>query len=71
MLGAVGTGLAVGAGVAAGEMLVDRLFQNGSAPIAGAGGAGLDPAGLPDDANFGIDDTSSWSDDSSGSDGWN
>ncbi len=77
MLGAVGTGLAVGAGVAAGEMLVDRLFQNGSAPIAGAGGAGLDPAGLPDagslpdDGNFGIDDTSSWTDDSSGSDGWN
>ena len=77
MLGAVGTGLAVGAGVAAGEMLVDKLFQNGNAPIAGAGGAGFDQAGLPDagslpdDGNFGIDDASSWSDDSSGSDGWN
>lgn len=77
MLGAVGTGLAVGAGVAAGEMLVDKLFQNGQAPAAGLGGGGFDPAGLsdagslPDDGNFGIDDSSSWSDDSSGSDGWN
>lgn len=75
IMGAVGTGLAVGAGVAAGEMLVDKLFDRGGANAAGldAGAAPLPPmadaAPLPDDQDFGIDDASSWTDDG-GSDTW-
>ncbi len=76
VLGAVGTGLALGAGVAAGEMLVDKLLDGGAARPAwdGGGQGGADfgaagPSALPDDQDFGIDDSGSWSDDGSG--GWN
>ena len=70
ILGAVGTGLAVGAGMAAGQMVVDKLFDRGGSvmpeaqaapPMADAGAA------LPDDQDFGINDAGSWTDDSSGS----
>ena len=76
MLGAVGTGLAMGAGVAAGEMLVDKLFDpsRGAAPTWDAGNAGqapLDAGPLPDDQDFGISDAGSWGDDSSDSGSWN
>jgi hypothetical protein len=66
-LGAVGTGLGMGAGFAAGEMLVDKLVGDH-----GAGGGGLlgdaQAATPPLDPDFGINDAGSWSDDSGG--GW-
>lgn len=77
IMGAVGTGLAVGAGMAAGEMLVDKLFdRHGAAPAPGldANAAPMpmpDAAPLPDDQDFGISDPGSWTDDGSGSDSWN
>jgi hypothetical protein len=78
LMGAVGTGLAMGAGVAAGEMLVDKLFDRGGAvrgPGLDANAAPMPPiddAGpLPDDQDFGISDPGSWTDDGSGSDTWN
>ena len=64
-LGAVGTGLGMGAGFAAGEMLVDKL-------VGGHGGGGLvgdaQAAPTPLEPDFGINDAGSWSDDSGG--GW-
>jgi hypothetical protein len=70
IMGAVGTGLAVGAGMAAGQMVVDRLFDRGGSVLPDAQAAPpLEDAGaaLPDDQDFGISDPGSWSDDSSGS----
>jgi hypothetical protein len=70
ILGAVGTGLAVGAGMAAGQMVVDKLFDRGASvlPDAQAAPPMADPgAALPDDQDFGISDPGSWTDDSSGS----
>ncbi|MBU6439521.1 MAG: hypothetical protein KGJ03_16510 [Betaproteobacteria bacterium] len=82
ILGAVGTGLAVGAGMAAGQMVVDKLFDRGGSvlPDAQAAPPMADPgAALPNDQDFGISDpgswtddssSGSWGDDSSGSDNW-
>ena len=68
-LGAVGTGIGMGAGFAAGEMLVDKLFdQNGAGT--GQGGGFMPNAdasqALPDDQDFGVNDAGSWADDSAG-----
>ncbi len=70
LLGAVGTGLGMGAGFAAGEMLVDKLLDGGGA--AGAGGSLIGDAQAaqpPLDQDFGINDAGSWTDDSSAG-GW-
>ena len=70
ILGAVGTGLGMGAGFAAGEMLVDKLFDRGAAPGAGAPLIGDAQAAQPPlDPDFGINDAGSWSDDGSAG-GW-
>ena len=67
LMGALGTGLAAGAGFAVGEALVDKLFDHGTS---GAGQGAILPgnntldAPIPDDQNFGLTDASSWSDDS-------
>ncbi len=67
-LGAVGTGLGMGAGFAAGEMLVDKLV--GGRGDAGGGLIGDAQAAPPPlDPDFGINDAGSWSDDSGGG-GW-
>ncbi len=69
LLGAVGTGLGMGAGFAAGEMLVDKLLDGGGARGAGGPFIGDAQAAQPPlDPDFGINDASSWTDDSSG--GW-
>ena len=71
-MGALGTGLAAGAGFAVGEALVDKLFDHGTS---GAGQGSILPssntsdASIPDDQNFGLTDASSWSDDSSADSG--
>ncbi len=73
MLGSIGTGLAVGAGVAAGEALVNRVFSGsqsgGVIPAANAGEivppANADMGG--DD--FGVADGGSWGDGSGGDPG--
>ncbi len=66
-LGAVGTGLGMGAGFAAGEMLVDKLVGgHGDAGGGIVGDAQAAPAPLEPD--FGINDAGSWGDDSGG--GW-
>lgn len=83
IMGAVGTGLAVGAGMAAGQMVVDKLFDRGASamPSADAAVPPVDAgAALRDDQDFGVSDPGSWTDDgsgswgggddSSGSDGW-
>lgn len=73
LMGALGTGLAAGAGFAVGETLVDKLLDHGAS---GAGQGGIPPstgntsdAPIPDDQNFGLTDASSWSDDSSADSG--
>ncbi|OIQ76890.1 hypothetical protein GALL_414240 [mine drainage metagenome] len=67
-LGAVGTGLGMGAGFAAGEMLVDKLV--GGHDNAGGGLIGDAQAAPPPlDPDFGINDAGSWGDDSGGG-GW-
>ncbi len=73
ILGSIGTGLAVGAGVAAGEALVHRVIsgpQNGGfIPAANAGE--IVPPGVNGDmggTDFGVTDSGSWGDDGSGVD---
>ncbi len=76
IMGAVGTGLAAGAGFAAGEMLVDRLFDGGASSGSGfdANAAPMAPPAdaslLPDDQDFGISDPGSWTDGGSDADTW-
>ncbi len=74
IMGSVASGLALGAGVAAGEELVDHMLDGGSSP----GGGGFVPpaesAAAPDPNadmggnDFGLNDPGSW-DDGGGSDG--
>ncbi len=75
LMGAVGTGLGMGAGFAAGEMLVDKLFDHGRGAAPEARGDGFipsaDAAQPPLDQDFGISDAGSWTDDASGGgDSW-
>lgn len=75
IMGSVASGLALGAGVAAGEELVDHLMDRGSSP---AGGGFVPPAEAApvSDPNadmggndFGINDPGSWDDGSGGAGG--
>jgi hypothetical protein len=75
IMGSVASGLALGAGVAAGEALVDHMLGGGSSP----GGGGFVPpaesAPAPDPNadmggnDFGLNDPGSWDDGGGGSDG--
>ncbi|HTW38504.1 MAG TPA: tetratricopeptide repeat protein [Steroidobacteraceae bacterium] len=73
LMGSLGTGLAVGAGVAAGEELVRHVLggsQGGLIPPANAGEV-IDPSQANPDmggADFGVSDGSSWDDGSGGGD---
>ncbi len=73
MLHNIGTGLAIGAGVAAGEELVGHLLNPGSGGglMPDASAAPLDPQANADlgGNDFGISDPGSW-DDGSGGGGW-
>lgn len=74
-MGAVGTGLGMGAGFAAGEMLVDKLFDHGRGAAPETRGDGFIPsadAAQPTlDQDFGISDAGSWTDDAGGGgDSW-
>jgi hypothetical protein len=72
-MGSVASGLALGAGVAAGEELVDHLLGGGSNP----GGSGFVPPAESEPApdpnadmggnDFGLDDPGSWDDGGSSS----
>jgi uncharacterized protein len=76
IMGSVASGLALGAGVAAGEELVEHMMGGGSS----AGGGGFVPpaqAGPMPDANanmggndFGVNDPGSWDDGGAGGGGW-
>ncbi|MBI4692523.1 MAG: tetratricopeptide repeat protein [Gammaproteobacteria bacterium] len=67
------SGLAVGAGIAAGEALVHRVMDGNRTadPGAGFGPAGFTQAnrGVPEDQDFGVNDSSSWGDNSGYVDG--
>lgn len=74
LMGSLGTGLAVGAGVAAGEELVRHVLggsqSGGVIPSANAGET-IDPSQMNPDLggpDFGVSDGSSWDDGSSGGD---
>ncbi len=70
MLGSIGTGLAVGAGVAAGEALVNRVISGpqsgGIIPAAGAGEIVPPVNGDMGGDDFGVSGGGSWADDGSG-----
>jgi uncharacterized protein len=75
LLGSLGTGLAVGAGVAAGEELVRHALggpqSGGVIPPASAGEEGADPSQINPDMggqDFGVSDPGSWDDGSGGGD---
>ena len=75
LMGNLASGLAVGAGVVAGEELVRHMIDGNTANAAPLPGADYsDPPQNPDmgGADFGTQDASSWGDDSSGGDsgGW-
>lgn len=73
LMSSVGTGLAMGAGVAAGEALVQRVISGspggGIIPAARAAGAGAQPInGDMGGANFGVSNPGSWDDGGDGAD---
>jgi uncharacterized protein len=73
IMGSVASGLALGAGVAAGEEIVDHMLGGGSSPGSGfVPSADSAPAPDPNQdmggSDFGLDDPGSWDDGSSGGD---
>ncbi|WP_029919894.1 hypothetical protein [Nevskia soli] len=68
LLGSLGTGLAVGAGVVAGEELAHRFLDGGERRVEGGGGGDSyrepqrDPNADMGGNDFGVNDTSSWDD---------
>jgi len=71
LMGSLGTGLAVGAGVVAGEELMHHVLDGHGNVIPAAGAAELDGASQQNSdmggQDFGISDGNSWGDDSGGS----
>lgn len=76
IMGSVASGLALGAGVAAGEELVQHMMGGGSSPVAGgfvppAGAAQMpDPNADMGGNDFGLNDPGSWDDGGGGGGGW-
>ncbi|OIQ69301.1 hypothetical protein GALL_490990 [mine drainage metagenome] len=65
LLGALGTGLAAGAGFAAGEALVDKLLESGHKAMDSSSGMDIPPVdSIPNDQDVGSTDANDWSDDS-------
>jgi uncharacterized protein len=76
IMGSVASGLALGAGVAAGEELVDHLLGGGSSPGSGGFVPPADAAPAPDPNadmggnDFGLNDPGSWDGSGGGGGGW-